>query len=965
MPQTILRVFVLLTGTCSLAVGQSESDPVKLAPVEVTGTRLGRRLEDSPINFTVIPRETIAASGSARLGEILREYPEFGGNAVTDMIAFNSSRGVTGFALRNLGTGNTLILVNGRRTTVNANAFDLITTYVDMNRFAPAFVERVEILKSGASAIYGADAVGGVVNILTRRQPSGGEASVSYGNTFSDDAAELTANLSVGATRGKLGLSVGLDYFERNAQAHRDRSFTRTANLLPAYVASYDYYAKLPPSQLAGFDGRSLTGPNSRFSVVAGQVNGSNGVTIPGLPAGAPITALPGTGSVAGTLSSGTPSFTSPYRGITGGQFTPAATATFVAPEATRGDPNARSLFDFNEQIWTIPEANRAGAMARLDYAISPRLAWFAEGSGGRNRSRTETLAREFNGTVPRTNPYNPFGVDVTAAWRIPDAGPRRYLTEDDYFSAQTGLRGNVGATTKWETAATYSRDEYIDTTRGVYNASKVNAAMAAASPAAALNPFGGQAFRHAPGLIDSLQTEAWFGGVADLLVLDAQVSSHLLRLPAGPLQGSGFVEYRDESYKMVSDANSRAGNIMGTGSSGSDADYARSIWAVAAELHAPLVAGAPGENQGPRLAFEAAARLEDFSSSFNSGVQPSFGLVGRPVPDVTLRLSHTSTFRAPTLPQLYSPQSDGFYNTVLDPRRPVALTQDDFDGPNVPRLVRQGGNPNLSEETGQAMQAGLVWTPRHVKGLSLEATWFRYELEDLISGVGPNYVLQNELGGLGSLVHREAGSTNYVNRTSSPIPVLTGPAGQTTMVNPGQTATVPGKLSRIDIFTVNLSRRRLEGWDFAARRTGEVAGGRLTGVAAVSYTDETSSAYDRQTTPVNSAGSVGNPRWHGRAMLDWARRAWTAGATMSYIASSGYHEPFAYYQKPYRVVHLRASYTAPRGSWVEGTQFSVTVDDVFNETPALYPDPPIGFNYNWVPRPQGSFWRFTVKRNW
>jgi hypothetical protein len=99
--------------------------------------------------------------------------------------------------------------------------------------------------------------------------------------------------------------------------------------------------------------------------------------------------------------------------------------------------------------------------------------------------------------------------------------------------------------------------------------------------------------------------------------------------------------------------------------------------------------------------------------------------------------------------------------------------------------------------------------------------------------------------------------------------------------------------------------------------------------------------------------------------MLDWAKRAWTAGATMSYIASSGYHEPFLYYQKPYRVVHLRASYTAPRGSWVEGTQFSVTVDDVFNETPAIYPDPPIGFNYNWVPRPQGAFWRFTVKRTW
>jgi iron complex outermembrane receptor protein len=965
MLQPTLRASFVLIGACSLALAQSPVEPVKLAPIAVTGTRLARPLLDSPISFTVVSRADLEASGLARLGEYLRELPEFGGNAVTDLIAFNESRGVSGFDLRGLGNGKTLILVNGRRATVNANAFDLITTYVDMNRFPTAFVERVEILKGGASAIYGADAVGGVVNILTRSQPSGGEASISYGNTFADDAAEFTVNLSTGATRGKLGISVGVDYFERNAQAHRDRSFTRTANLIPAYVASYDFYAKLPASELARFDGRSLSGPNARFSVAAGQVNGRNGVNIPGLAAGAAITELPGTGTTNVPIASATPSFSTPFRGATGGQFNAAAAASFVALEATRGDPEARSLYDFNEVIWTTPAANRIGATARVDYEMSPRIAWFAEGAGGRNRSRTESLPREFSGTVPRTNPYNPFGVDVTTAWRIPDAGPRRFLTEDDSVSALTGLRGKISATTRWETAVSYSRDEYIDTTRNVYDAARVAAAMASSNPATALNPFGGQGFRHEPALIDDLKTEAWFGGAADLLIFDAQASTQLLRLPAGPVQASAFVEYREESLDRVSDASSRANNIVGAGRSGDNAAFSRSVRAVAAELHIPLIRGGSEANPGPRVSFEAAARHEEFSSSFKSGLQPTFGLLLRPTDDLTVRLSRAATFRAPTLPQLYSPQTDTFFNTIPDPRRPAALTGDDYDGPNVARLVRQGGNPNLSEETGRAWQAGVVWSPRRLRGLTLEATWYRYDLEDLISGVGPGYVLDNELGGLSALVHRQAGTENHVNRTSTPIRVLSGPAGQTTSVAPGQNYTAPGRLSRIDIFTVNLSRRRLAGWDFAARQTAALAGGKLNGVAAVSYTDQNSSAYDRQAPLLNAAGTTNVPRWHGRASLDWARRLWTAGATLSYVARSGYHDPADYYQKPYRVVHLRASYTSPRDSWLRGTKLSLGIDDVFNETPALYPDPPIGFNYGWVARPQGRFWRVTMKRSW
>jgi iron complex outermembrane receptor protein len=944
LPASALAVLGSLLGASSLPA--QTIPPAALPAVEVTGTRLGRPLEESPINFTVVSRETLRDSGRVRLGEVLRELPEFGGNPVADTVAFNESRGTSGFELRGFGNGNTLFLVNGRRTTVNANAFEFTKTYVDLNRFSPAFIERVEILKSGASAVYGADAVGGVVNIITRRQPSGGELAVSYGNTFQTDAAELAASATTGVTRGRLGLSVGLDWFTRHAQAHVDRPFSRSADHTTRFTSAYDFYGRQSPADLAGYDGRQATSANALVRLPADAC----GNLVP----------LPGTAG----LVTATPNFANPVRTATGGQFLANAAASFVAPELTRGDANARSFYDWNRDIWTLPEANRFGATARLDYD-APGFAVFAEAGGGRNRSRTEYHPRAFSGSVPRTNPYNHFGVDVLVDWRIPDQQRRRALTENDYYTAQLGLRSTAGSVLKWETAATFSRDDYVDVARGVYRLSAVNAALARTDPATALNPFGGRDYRQPTTVLNAITTEAWFGGAADLLVLDAHVSGKLFRLPAGHVQAAAYAEHRHENYSARSDALSRAGDIMGTGSMGADIATSRHVTALAAELSAPLLGPGDSPARAPRLVFEAAARREKFSASFDSGTKPSLGLVARPTADVTVRASLARTFRAPSLPQLFSPQSDTFYNSVPDPRRPAALTGDDNDGPNVPRLVRQGGNPQLGPETGRSLQTGVTWAPRALGGFALEATRFRYDLEDVINYVGPLYVLDHELGGLGSLVHRASGAQSVVNRTTAPIAVLTGPAGATTAIAPGQSTTVPGRLMRVDIYTVNLSRQRLIGWDFGARHAGVLAGGRWHAAASASYTDFASSAYDRLQPMPNYAGSANSPRWRGRTSFDWVRDAWSHGATFNYIASSGEHTAASRYQKPYRTLHLRTAWTSARDSWLRGAQFALGLDDVFDEAPPLYLDHPIGFNTGVIPRPQGRFWRVTVTKTW
>ncbi len=284
-----------------------------------------------------------------------------------------------------------------------------------------------------------------------------------------------------------------------------------------------------------------------------------------------------------------------------------------------------------------------------------------------------------------------------------------------------------------------------------------------------------------------------------------------------------------------------------------------------------------------------------------------------------------------------------------------------------MPRLVRQGGNPRLAPETGRAWQLGATWSPRAaVAGeLKFEASWFRYEFTNLITGVGPTYVQEQELGGLGRLVHRAPGTETYLNRTNAPIAVLTGANATFTPVAPGQSATVPGRITRVDVFTINLSRRQLEGWDFGVRQSGRFAGGRWTAAANATYTHKIASAYDQHSPLVDYAGYGSSPRWRGRILVDWTRGAWSTGATMAYISSSGHHTAEGRYTKPYRTVNLRAAYTTPRESWLRGTQFTVGLDDIFDEEPALFLDHPIGFQYGTVARPQGRFWRVSAKRTW
>lgn len=221
-----MRKMLRLTALCGLvassvpSVGLAQAaataasnpnEPVKLEKFEVTGSNIKRVDVEGPSPIKIITRQEIEYSGRTNLTDMLRELPESGQIGINEAGTVSAVRGSTALDLRGLGANNTLVIVNGRRVAPTGNNSGG-TVFVDLNRFPLAMVERVEVLKDGASAIYGADATSGVVNVILRKDYNGAEVGVSYGNSTRTDVAEKTFTFFGGAASGKASATVGITY---------------------------------------------------------------------------------------------------------------------------------------------------------------------------------------------------------------------------------------------------------------------------------------------------------------------------------------------------------------------------------------------------------------------------------------------------------------------------------------------------------------------------------------------------------------------------------------------------------------------------------------------------------------------------------------------------------------------------------------------------------------------------------
>lgn len=412
---------------------QPEPGKRVLLEVVVTGSRLGMvptlGQVDGPAAITVFDHARIEVSGASTVADLLKYLPQ-------QPFTYESGFRTTGaqFAeLRGLGVDSTLVLINGRRTVPSAasvalNAFDL-------NTIPLVAVERVEVLSDSAAAVYGADAIGGVINIIMLEKIPRPVLNLHYG-AAEGGSEELRASFSAGYSNERLRALVALDYFDRGSLLGAQRDRWRDQD--------YRRYGSL--------DRRSI-------STNPGNITSPTTDNLPGLPS----------------------RFAAVPQDSAGAELTP---ADFLA---TAGQRNRDSL----QRYWSIvPEADRRSVVASAIFDLTPKTTAFGEFLHADRASvfQFEPSALS-SAVVPAAHPFNPFGAPVAVHYLFDGLGPVELMVDSELQRAVAGLRGSLSSW-NWEFSVVRAAEQGLSWARNFADAIRVNAALASTEPGQALNVF-------------------------------------------------------------------------------------------------------------------------------------------------------------------------------------------------------------------------------------------------------------------------------------------------------------------------------------------------------------------------------------------------------------------------------------------------------------------------------------------
>jgi iron complex outermembrane receptor protein len=384
-PACLVAASTLAVLPCAPAQA-GEEEPQR---VEIVGSHLKRPEQEGPTPITIYRRDDIEARGATLLSEFLLSLPFAGAGSFDDRAnIFSFHTGTAAISLRGLGPSATLVLLNGRRIAAYGLSLDDRRTFVDLNSIPMAAIDRIEVLRDGASAIYGADAIGGVVNIVLRGDFRGAEASVLAGRSTQGGAGKRYASVSIGtgdsASDGHNVLLI-VDALKQDELRMSERAFSSSADLRPR----------------GGVDTRSL------FSVPPT-------VEIDGVP-------QPGIGCP-------------PER---------------VVPDPLIG--GSYCVFDPNPYASLLPQTERIGALAAGSQAMAGSLRMYTELALNRTLTKHGIAPMPVVFLVPAAAPANPYGRDVGVYWRVLDLGQRRTESTVDFARAVAGIQGEWGTWQTWE----------------------------------------------------------------------------------------------------------------------------------------------------------------------------------------------------------------------------------------------------------------------------------------------------------------------------------------------------------------------------------------------------------------------------------------------------------------------------------------------------------------------------------
>jgi len=661
-----------------------EGGVVKLEDYTVTGTRVRGLLEGSTAQpVLTIDSAQIDRTGAQSIGDLLRYIPQISafttGQASTQVTVttlinvqtgtttlggaagtIDASAGRVTATIRGAPAGATLLLIDGKRVPKNSQKAS--GDGYDLNGIPLAAVERIEVLLDGASSIYGADAMGGVINVILKKNYRGTELRLAYENTFDSDAGVRTVSLSHGFSVGKLRGLITASYEDANAMALRDRSF----------LASYD---RRP---YGGGDFRNVNTPGG-----AGRISRTGTVPLPGLT----------------TTQSAIPSGT-------------IGTGLTVADYLNAGAVAAP--FDLGQYMDYASAYERSAFLANFDYALRPWLEVYVNARVGRNRNTSAgapLIAQ--NLSVPIGYPGNPFPIAVTLNKWFEDIRPEIVSTND----TETFTFGANGLLPKrWRYDASVARANSHLVLDGDAGASITSALLTAAIAAGQRPNLFYDSTRvpnpNAAGVLEALTTPTRDEEDSETWTYSLQFDGPVYELPGGDIATALGVERREEyvdfPLRLATDTtNALPGN--------------ETVSAYFAEVVVPVFGADFRKPLFRQLNLSGSYRYENYDSGGTSK-NPRMGVAWRPSKWLLVRGSYGEGFKVPTLQQRTAPRSVINSNTAattanLDPLRGNTV--------NAIYPVTRGGKPDLRPESSENVTLGLVADIPGVEGLSFSADWF------------------------------------------------------------------------------------------------------------------------------------------------------------------------------------------------------------------------------------------------
>ncbi|MCR2833049.1 TonB-dependent receptor domain-containing protein [Parerythrobacter lacustris] len=982
---------LVLLSSCSLIAATSAAQAQEIAdpaqPVANPDEEIlvvGSQIQGAQINdvlpVTVVDEQQIENTGAASGDELFRSIPQVGTVAFNEQNATTSNnvRGDVGSVnLRDLGTGNTLLLLNGRRMNLHPGfQTELLVPVVsaDTNEIAPGSVRRVEVLRDGASAIYGADAVAGVINTVLKGGMNGGFLEADYRDSDGTGLYNYTISggfgFDFGGGRGNLTVYGG--YFHENGLLASARPYSADDNKLPLVVGT-DF------EDDASFNNRNTFGPFGQFDIQAASnrtpIGDDDFYLQPSSFPGCDMDFGNGLCANAGT----TPTTAVRYNTIFGNKL--------------------------------ISEKDRYNAMALLSYELSDSVEAYFEGSYYRSENARNNDASAILSAVPvgisRNAYWNPFGpvtfpngtpnpnrlpgttipsggADIIMErYRFVDAGNRGVFVDKDSYRMVAGLRGNFGA---WEfdTGFVYSEARVTDKETNRVSLTLLQQSINKSTPDA-YNPFNGGCVTGDPGqgdctpnpdsVIDDFRIDVFRKGGTSLALADFKISrDDLLSLPGGNLGIAGGIEWRRETFFDDRDPRldgtitwtdsviagvTNGSDVAGTSPS-PDTNGSRVVFSAFAELFVPVVSPELDIPLVEEFNVQLAGRVERFEDIDQTAVVPRVAASWTTFPGVTFRGAWSQGFRAPNLVQVNdagttrSNTRDDFVTCQARVEKGTLSGLDNCPGEGV--ISFRSGSDQLEPEDSTSINLGIVLEPGFIPGLTLTADYWRVKQTGLVGTFGDDNAIALDL------LRRLNGSTN-------PAVIRAAPTADDIALFTGTSLAPAGEILQVLDPYINLDSRVSKGWDFGLNyRVPDFGLGkfrlRLNAARLKSFvqsagpeSDELLTGIADGTLPedvnIDGLGELleieGRPKWRLSGSVNWESGPVEIGLYGQYVGAvwdtSVVRDVLLVSDDPnanfYRVddqfvTNVSLAYNFDNGGPLDGTRIRLAVNNLFDKDPPL-----------------------------